>query len=132
MATTHRNHTIFHCLAVLLCLALFSLETLAQKQPAYTALMRDTLAAGKTLTVKDAVFFNPALKSTIAHTKSINSIITLRLNEYTTKAFPDSFQAKVKLRAVYINQDNVKDSTKDEEYTVDYNKNKPYDGKKTF
>src|SRR5215211_6085469 len=131
MATTHRNHTIFHCLAVLFFLVLFSTAT-AQKQPAYTAMMRDTLAAGKTLTVKDAVFFNPALKSTIAHTSSINCIITLRLNEYTTKAFPDSFQAKVKLRAVYINQDNVKDSTKDEEYTVDYNKNKPYDGKKTF
>src|SRR5829696_1564780 len=132
MATFHRNHRTLYSVMILLCLVIFSLSAHAQKEPAYTALVRDTLSAGKTLTVRDVVFFDPALKPTVLKTNSVSGIITLRINEYTTKAFPDSFQATVKLRVVYTAANNMKDSIKEEVLILDYHKNKPYNRSSTI
>ncbi|HEU4470109.1 MAG TPA: DUF6443 domain-containing protein, partial [Flavisolibacter sp.] len=114
--------------SVLLCLA--STKLLAQREPVYLdALMGDSIYTGNRLAVADSVFYDPLLKPGIKNSFLINNIISLRLNEGTMLALPDSFTVTVRIGVQYCVTETSCDSISEKLLTIDYHKNRDYRNK---
>jgi hypothetical protein len=115
-------------------IGIMALQTLhAQKQPPYTAIMNgDTMAIGKSLSIRDTVFYNPAFRPFILQTNKVSNIVSLRINEYGNRVLPDSFTADITVRLAYVNKDDLTDSVPSKVFRISYNKNRTYNSKDLF
>ncbi|MFN5646113.1 MAG: hypothetical protein ACK458_01210, partial [Sphingobacteriales bacterium] len=139
MYTTRIYSRTSKCIGSLRVLIILSLSFLianqafAKKDPPYLAKFPgDSILAGKSLAVRDTVYFNPALAPLILRTNSVSNVVSLRINEYALRILPDSFRAQVTVRLVYTNMNNLRDSVSSRVLTVDYNKLRPYKNKDIY
>jgi RHS repeat-associated protein len=124
---------IFRILVLLLLVQLCGQRLFAQQEPAYVDLLEgDSIYAGKELRVLDTVFFDATLKPTIVRTNYVHNMISLRINEYSHLALPDSFEVSVRISVEYVDTSNRSDSTTERTLTITYNKLHPYRNKAVF
>ena len=127
-----KNRITLYTFSLLLCLC--SLQAMAQREPDYIApaLTGDSIYVGKSLVLKDSLFFDSTLKRSIRHTISVYNFISLRLNEYSNKVLPDSFVLSVTMQVNYSDSNNIAGSIASKTLTLTYYKDSAYNNKAVF